>query len=166
MFKFNPVSGKYTVLHSFAGLPSDGATPYASLLFGSDGTLYGTTRLGGTANLGTVFELKGSTLTVLHSFTGLNFKLLDGQYPTASLIRDSAGNLYGTTPEGGSTLNYGIVFELSAAGSYTILHNFNDVRPGGRYPYGGLRRDPTGNLYGTTYGGGKDNEGTIFEWTP
>jgi uncharacterized repeat protein (TIGR03803 family) len=94
-----------------------------------------------------------------------------GIYPNGSLVLDSAGNLYGTTSEGGScTLSYGcgLVFELSPSTSggwtETILHVFGG--PDGSFPYSGMVFDSKGNLYGTTAGGGALNEGTVFELTP
>ena len=90
---------------------------------------------------------------VLHNF---NNNGTDGASPQASLILDAAGNLYGTTNNGG-TYNYGTVFELTPAGggSYTqkVLHNFTNGADGGN-PQSGLILDGAGNLYGTTYVGG------------
>ncbi len=93
MFKLSS-SGTETVLHSFEG-GTDGAYPEAGLIADSSGNLYGTTRnAGGAPGYGTVFKLSpGGTETVLYSFTGGS----DGVNPTASLIADSSGNLYGTT---------------------------------------------------------------------
>jgi uncharacterized repeat protein (TIGR03803 family) len=94
---------------------------------------------------------------VLHSFTGP-----DGAYPYSALIADSAGNLYGTTPGGGAS-NYGTVFKLDAGNNYalTTLHSF--AGSDGATPYGALIADSTGNLYGTTGGGGVRDRGTVFK---
>src|SRR6516165_7900987 len=89
-------SGTLTVLHSFTG--SDGEQPFAGLIADAEGNLYGTTWGGGANGRGTVFQLDTSgTLTVLYSFTGGS----DGQRPVTGLLADAAGNLYGTTNQGG-----------------------------------------------------------------
>jgi uncharacterized repeat protein (TIGR03803 family) len=103
---------------------------------------------------------QGQTFTILYSFTGG----ADGAYPVAGLIRDAAGNLYGTTG-GGGTAGYGAVFKLDAAGKETVLHSFNYTD--GAYPGASLIRDAAGNLYGTTWGGGNANgHGAVFKLTP
>jgi uncharacterized repeat protein (TIGR03803 family) len=152
-----------TVLHRFTSSP-DGAYPYAGLVRDAAGNLYGTTYEGGSSDLrdgvsgyGTVFKLDTSgTETVLHRFTSSP----DGAYPYAGLVRDAAGNLYGTTSEGGSS-DYGTVFKLDTSGNETVLHNFTGGD--GSYPYAGLVRDATGNLYGTTLYGGASGVGTVFK---
>ncbi len=172
VFELTPQAGggwTETVLHSFNHNGTDGYTPQASLVFDGAGNLYGTTLYGGTHNSGTVFELTpqaggGWTEQVLHSF---NFNGTDGYYPQASLIFDGAGNLYGTTLEGG-IYGVGTVFELTpqAGGGWTenVLHSFNGTD--GYNPYAGLIFDAAGNLYGTTYWGGTYDFGTVFELTP
>jgi uncharacterized repeat protein (TIGR03803 family) len=165
VFKLN-VKGKLTLLHSFAGTP-DGVNPLAGLLRDAAGNLYGTTQYGGTnGGYGTVFKLnvKGK-LTLLHSFGGLP----DGQNPYARLIRDPAGNFYGTTFYGGAS-GYGTVFKLDTTGKFTILHSFN-YSPDGAHPIAGLILDKAGNLYGTTSDGGDTSCGfsgcgTVFKITP
>src|SRR5664279_5403051 len=144
-----------TVLHNFNSNGTDGANPYAGLIFDAAGNLYGTTTTGGTYYVGTVFELSpsqggGWTEKVLYSF---NYNGTDGNYPQASLTIDAAGNLYGTTWAGGPYgYGYGTVFELTpAAGggwTETVLHNF--VGTDGAAPLAGLIFDAAGNLYGTT----------------
>jgi len=137
-----------TVLYSFKG-GSDGSTPFGSLVRDSAGDLYGTTKQGGTSSLGTVFRVESSGKeTVLYSFAGGN----DGASPTAGVVRDSAGNLYGATPSGGSA-NAGTVFKLDASGKETVLHSFGGG-PGGSIPERGVIRDSAGNLYGATEFGG------------
>src|SRR5262249_27574436 len=92
------------------------------------------------------------------SFAGLP----DGQYPYAGVIRDSAGNIYGTT-SGGGAFNNGTVFKLDAAGQETVLYSFQGGSDG-MIPEGGLVRDNRGNLYGTTFlGGGIYGLGTVFK---
>ena len=105
-----------TILHTFLG-NSDGARPMSGLIFGPDGSLYGTTsRGGGPVSAGTVFVLQpdlqgGYTERLLHSFTG-NFTGADGSSPEAGLVRDAAGNLYGTTRHGGAS-RHGTVFQIA-----------------------------------------------------
>jgi uncharacterized repeat protein (TIGR03803 family) len=158
-----------TTLYSFAGRPSDGALPEASLIADAAGNLYGTTFGGGSGNgYGTIFKLTPTgTESVLHTFTGG-----DGAWPGAALIADAAGNLYGTTTGGG--LNFGTVFKLTlnADGTYThgVLHTFTGYPSDGAVPRG-LIADAAGNLYGmTTAGGGSAcfdyGCGTVFKLTP
>jgi uncharacterized repeat protein (TIGR03803 family) len=158
-------------LHSF-GNGKDGAFPYGSLIFDAAGNLYGTTNYGGASGgYGIVFELKrqadgGWTEEVLHNFDG-NGK--DGYGPYGSLIFDAAGNLYGTTEQGGD-YGRGMVFELTpkARGGWAEkgLHSFGGVDTDGDYPYGNLIFDASGNLYGTTEQGGESFGGVVFELSP
>ena len=142
----------FTVLYSFMG-PPDGSSPYAGLLLDSAGNLYGTTEEGGTTTpgcsngCGTVFKLDAmGNETLLYSFLGGT----DGQYPMAGVIRDSAGNLYGTTSRGGTSL-YGTIFKISGS-QETVLHSFIGID--GAFPDSRLIRDSAGTLYGTAYLGG------------
>jgi uncharacterized repeat protein (TIGR03803 family) len=98
------------------------------------------------------------SFTVLHKFTGYP---TDGQFPFGGLVRDTAGNLYGTT-EGGGSSGYGIVFKVDMSGKETVLYSFAGY-PDGAYPWAVLVRDATGNLYGTTSDGGSSDEGTVFK---
>jgi uncharacterized repeat protein (TIGR03803 family) len=143
-------TGKEKVLHSFGGF-ADGANPVAGVVRDSAGNLYGTTVFGGASGQGAVFKLDTiGTETVLYSFTGG----ADGGNPSAGVIRDSAGNLYGATTIGGAPgMGYGVVFELDTAGTETVLHTFAGGADGAN-PVGGLVRDSAGNLYGTTQDGG------------
>jgi uncharacterized repeat protein (TIGR03803 family) len=191
VFELSPTtSGSWneTVLYSFAG-GSDGENPAAALVFDSSGSLYGTTEYGGLYSNGTVFELSPSvngtwTESVIRSFAGYP---ADGRYPTASLVFDGNGNLYGTTSSGGSSANCknnkkligcGTVFELSPAlnGQWneTLLYSFTNTNGDGAYPYANLVFDGAGNLYGTTENGGVSGKcqgigsatcGTVFEIT-
>lgn len=151
-----------TVLYSFTG-GSDGGTPTDDdgLLIDSAGNLYGTTSGGGTHSDGTVFKLMRSSSgwqeSVLWNFTCGN----DGCGPEASLVFDSAGNLYGTTYAGGpGGIGYGTVFELSPDGSgdwkETTLHVFSGTTDGAG-PFSPLVFDQSGNIYGTTSAGGDWN---------
>jgi uncharacterized repeat protein (TIGR03803 family) len=147
VFRLSP-SGKETVLHNFMG-GSDGANPYSGVLLTASGSLYGTTYQGGDSNAGVVYEISPSGKeTVLYSFSGG----ADGGNPYAGVIADSAGNLYGTTYNGGAS-GYGTVYKLSPTGQETVLHSFTDGADGGN-PYAGVVRDSSGNLYGTAVNGG------------
>jgi uncharacterized repeat protein (TIGR03803 family) len=144
-------SGHENVLHSFMG-GADGGGP-GSVTLDAAGNLYGTAYGGGTAGLGVVYKLDPSgEETILFSFPGGPA----GAAPTGGVTRDPAGNLYGTTSLGGGAVfeeGAGVVFELSAAGDYSVLYAFTGGADGGA-PLGGVIRDSTGNLYGTTSGGG------------
>jgi uncharacterized repeat protein (TIGR03803 family) len=156
----------FTTLYNFTGSP-DGASPRASLIRDAAGNLYGTTEGGGVGGYGAVFKLdtRGQE-TVLYSFTGSP----DGAYPLAGLIRDAAGNLYGTTSSGGAHVTSGTVFELKrkAGGVWTekVLHSFTNRRTDGNMPVAGVIFDGQGNLYGTTYQGGSLGSGTVFKLSP
>lgn len=142
-------SGNETVLHSFAGQP-DGATPLASLVLDAAGNMYGTTSHGGTSNLGTVFKVDSAgTESVLYSFTGEP----DGAGPAADLVLDAAGNLLGTTAEGGIA-DAGTVFKLDSTGKESVLYSFTGGVDGA-HPMAGLILDKEGNMYGTTIAGGE-----------
>jgi uncharacterized repeat protein (TIGR03803 family) len=158
-FRLAP-NGRLTLLHSFASNP-DGADPHGNLIGDPQGNGYGTTQFGGTAGgFGTVFELKANGgLTLLHSFAGTP----DGEDPEAGLVRDPAGNLYGTTVYGGTAGGFGTVFKIDTAGTLTLLHSFAGT-PDGENPYAGLTGDSAGNGYGTTkYGGTAGGFGTVFK---
>jgi uncharacterized repeat protein (TIGR03803 family) len=156
VFKLD-TTGRETVLHSFTGTP-DGAIPRAALVRDAAGNLYGTTVFGGASiGYGTVFKLDTTGKeTVLHSFTAT-----DGSGPVAALVRDAAGNLYGTTAYGGASLS-GTVFKLDTSGTETVLHSFTG-RADGAIPYAALVRDHAGNLYGNTAYGGASGYGTVFK---
>jgi uncharacterized repeat protein (TIGR03803 family) len=164
-------SGTETVLHTFEG-SGDGTNPEAPVIMDSAGNLYGTTLAGGAGGgcvgnnppgCGTVFEVSSSGQeTILHAFAGQ-----DGANPSAGLLRDSSGNLYGSTLEGG-TYGYGTIFKLDSGGKLTILHEFTGSAPDNGYPYDGLVSDKAGDLYGTTewHPAGSDVFGTAFELEP
>ncbi len=169
------------VLHNFDSNGTDGAVPWAPLIFDSVGNLYSTTYGGGcTSCVGTVFELSpkpggGWGEKILHDFTTTG---KDGDNPFAPLIFDASGDLYGTTWDGGAYDN-GTVFELvpKAGGGWTerILHSFDYNAKDGFDSSAGLVFDTAGNLYGTTEFGGANSCsssgtdvgcGTIFEVRP
>src|ERR1700686_2567522 len=146
-----------TVLYNFGG-SSDGGDPYATLIRDSAGNLYSTADYGGTAFAGVVFKVApNGTETVLYNFSGG----ADGAQPFSALVRDKAGNLYGTTTMGGSA-NAGVVFKLDPGGTETVLHNFTGGTDG-TTPTGGLLEDKAGNFYGTTSQGGTSNAGVLFK---
>lgn len=156
-----------SVIHSFTG--PDGANPMGSLIFDSSGNLYGTTSSGGANDFGVVFELLPSGTTwdekVLYSF-GLP---PDANLPTAALIFDAEGNLYGTGA--GGSANGGAAFKLQRSGNgwnELVIYSFpNDpIAPGGSAPTGNLVLDSAGNLYGVTVQGGKNGVGIVYELTP
>src|SRR6202035_324986 len=98
--------------------------------------------------------------TVLHSFAG---GTTDGCFPYAGLLRDKAGNLYGTTQACGAS-GYGIVFKVNKSGKLTVLHNFAGGATDGANPlYGRLLMDALGNLYGVAQYGGTANMGTVWK---
>jgi uncharacterized repeat protein (TIGR03803 family) len=169
-----------TVLYSFAG-GNDGANPYGGLVIGTNGSLYGTTAAGGTANAGTVFELAPPAAeggiwkeTILHDFGAIG----DGADPQAGVVFGANGVLYGTTYDGGTPQPYpncpggcGTVFELSppaavgAMWTETVLYSFLGNGSIRGNPAAGVVIGQGGVLYGTTIYGGTDG-GTVFALTP
>lgn len=153
-------NGTETVLYSFTG-GGDGATPQAGLLkVGAN--FYSVTSARGAYGYGTVFELlkgkKGAwTETTLYSFTGGT----DGAAPDSDLIKDSAGNLYGTTNAGGANGD-GAVFELTPGGTLNTLYSFQD-NGDGEYPLNALLLAKNGDLYGTTSGSFFGSKGSVFQ---
>ncbi len=151
-------TGKETVLYSFTG-GADGAEPWGGLIRDAAGSLYGTTFVGGNSGLGTVFMLDvAGNETALYSFAGG----ADGALPMAGLVRDAAGNLYGTTVGGGGTGNAGTVFSVDTSGKEAVLYRFTGGVDGA-IPQAGLIRDSVGNLYGTAFLGGELDYGTVFK---
>jgi uncharacterized repeat protein (TIGR03803 family) len=171
VYKIDP-RGKETVLHSFVG-GKDGVTPTSGLIMDAEGNLYGTTYWGGNQDCfngngcGLVYKLSpgkhGWKETILYAFTGA----ADGAYPgDGTLVRDAAGNFYGTTLYGGSE-NWpnggGTVFKLthtSTGWKEHVLYAFGArSQTDGASPYGGVILDAAGNIYGTTYYGGNSSCG-------
>src|SRR6266481_1304331 len=155
---------------------TDGASPQAGLIADANGNLFGTTASGGANDGGTVFEIAktaggyASTPTVLVSFCAqTNSNYTDGANPVAGLIADANGNLFGTTEDGGAK-GQGPVFEIAkTASGYattpTILVSFcvQTNCADGQHPRAGLIADANGNLFGTTFEGGANDFGTVFE---
>jgi uncharacterized repeat protein (TIGR03803 family) len=174
--------GKLTVLYSFCSVANcaDGFLPNGGLVRDAPGNLYGTTALGGNAGecCGTVFKLDTTGKeTVLYKFCSVA-NCADGSFPIGgdgfffdeTLVLDAAGNLYGTTPNGGDSLGCGetgcgVAYKVDATGNETVLYNFCSEAKcaDGSYPGVGLVQDTAGNLYGTTTVGGEHHYGTVFK---
>jgi uncharacterized repeat protein (TIGR03803 family) len=172
VFMLTP-SGQETVLYSFTG-GGDGLDPHGGVTLDSAGNLYGTTVAGGFGGFcagdgcGVIFELSpsdgGWTETTLYSFQGLN----DGFGPGGGLVFDSAGNLFGTAPDGGKH-SAGVVFELSPTAQgwkYKVIHAFTGGKDGAVGSLGLLLFDAAGNLYGVTEIGGTNGAGAVYKLSP
>src|ERR1039458_2812640 len=167
-------SGTEATLHNFAA-QGHGAAPQGGLISDAAGNLYGVSATGGAYNSGTVFEFVpnqqgGWDQKILYTFKGGS----DGLYPEGQLVFDGAGNLYGTTYWGGKAGSCisggcGTIFELkhNPDGSWTesILKTFDNDKYGGDLEYG-LVFDKAGNLYGTSWVGGANQGGIVFELSP
>jgi uncharacterized repeat protein (TIGR03803 family) len=156
-------------IYAFRGQP-DAGFPYGGLLLDASGNLYGTTYYDGANNLGSVYQLSPTaggrwTETVLYSFRGGG----DGQNSISNLVSDAAGNLYGTTSEGGAGCSCGTIFKLAPGpnGTWTesVVHRFRGP-PDAAFPYNGMVPDSAGNFYGASVHGGTDGEGAIYKFTP
>ena len=155
---------------------SNGANPYAGLTADANGDLFGTTEAGGTYGYGTVFEIQntGAVAAPVYAsapITLVSFNSSNGANPYAGLTADANGDLFGTTEAGGA-YGYGTVFEIQNTGTVAApiyasapitLVSFNSSN--GANPYAGLTADATGNLLGTTFSGGANGGGTVFEIT-
>lgn len=154
------------ILHGFSGQP-DGALPESGVVRDKEGNLYGTTCCGGASNHGTVYKVTPEGVeTVLHNFQGPP----DGIGPVGGVVRDSKGNLYGTTSMGGTGncnggYGCGTVFKITASGKERVLYSFTGQNDGYNV-LAGLLRDEKGNLYGTTVIGGVNSYGTVYKLTP
>ena len=163
-------------LYDFVG-GTDGELPESGVVFGADGNLYGATNGGGQHGAGTIYKLQPPASvckkvqcpwqeTVLYNFTGLS----DGKFPEGDLIFDQAGNLYGTTAEGGGgscSGGCGVVFDLTpshGSWNYSVLYSFTSISDGA-LPESGVILDQSGNIYGTTVAGGAHTKGTVFQLT-
>lgn len=154
--------GQASIVHTFLGSNDDGMYPYyVTPVLDKAGNLYGTTAYGGHYGNGVVFKLApGGAYTTLHSFSSTNG---DGYNPICGVTLDAKGNIYGVAPAGGAYGN-GVLFEITAAGSYSVLHDFAGGADG-VMPY----NPPVlykGSLYGTTETGGDHHYGTIYKFTP
>jgi uncharacterized repeat protein (TIGR03803 family) len=156
-----------TILYNFTG-GDDGFGPGGAVVFDKAGNLYGTTPDGGANSEGVVYQLSPNNgqwkQTVIHAFTGGDDGAVGSLGP---LLVDGAGNLYGVTELGGK-YGAGVAFKLSQAGGtwkYTTPYPFQGL-PDAGFPYGGLIADTSGRLYGTTYFGGMNGVGAVFEVGP
>ena len=169
VFKIAP-NGTETILHVFAG--SDGAVPKSALVMDKKGNLYGTASEGGSGancngGCGTIFELtKSGKEKVLYDFAGGS----DGGLPRADVLRDEAGNLYGSTWSGGGTgcsanMGCGTVYKLAPDGTETVLYAFTGGSDGA-HPFAVIK-DKAGDFYGTAIYGGNPacggGCGVVFE---
>jgi uncharacterized repeat protein (TIGR03803 family) len=157
-------SGRETVLHSF-GQGADGLGA-SGLIRDEEGSLYGTTAEGGADGYGTVFRIDPmGNEKVLFNFPGGP----DGAQPETGVVRDAAGNLYGTTQAGGGSefeAGQGVVFEITAAGTYKVIYTFPGGLGGG-FPFGNLAGDGLGDIYGTAdCRGDATCAGLVYEVTP
>jgi ELWxxDGT repeat protein/uncharacterized repeat protein (TIGR03803 family) len=162
LFKTRPDGSDFTILHSFAGNTSDGASVIDGLTLVND-VLYGMTRSGGPSGQGMVFSINpdGSGYAALHSLSGYPN---DGGLPQGHLV-SSGGVLYGMTPVGGAH-NNGTIFKVNPDGSdFTLLRDFPGFSGDGMLPYGSLVLEG-GVLYGLTERGGASNRGTVFRINP
>ena len=171
VYKMSSVQGKwqFTTLYAFKDQP-DGALPYGGVISDKAGNLYGTTYYAGVHDLGTIYKLthgKGAwTESVLYSFKGGT----DGASPISSLVADAAGNLYGTTSDGGAaSCTCGIIFKMTPGGNgkwtESVVYRFPGTpQPG--FAYNGMVADSTGSFYGATVHGGSGNDGAIYQFTP
>jgi uncharacterized repeat protein (TIGR03803 family) len=160
VFRITP-SGALTTLHSFTN--TDGADPQAAPIQASNGLFYGTAFGGGSHSYGTIYKMTASgSLTVLHNFC--SGACTDGQNPTAPLVQGSDGKLYGTNLYGYGY--FGTVFRITLAGKLTTLHTFTGTGSDGANPWAGLVQGTDGNFYGTTYYGGINGAGSLFQITP
>jgi uncharacterized repeat protein (TIGR03803 family) len=164
IFKVTP-KGSETIVYAFK-CAAAGMYPRSTLIRAPGDLLFGTTFEGGEAcnseaplGCGTVFQVdKRGAETVLYTFTGQQ----DGWEPSGSLVRDKAGNLYGTTVEGGANLG-GTLFELSPTGSPGATYQFSVLAP---YSIGAISLDEAGNIYGLTQVGGSNDQGALYKVTP
>jgi uncharacterized repeat protein (TIGR03803 family) len=169
VFKLTHSGGTWTASNIYEFSGPDGTAPFSGLVWDQAGNLYGTTGYGGQFDYGTVYRLSpsggGWTLTTLYSFQNTT----DGEHPSAALILDGAGNLYGATVAGGSG-GGGTVFKLAPSGgtyTFSVLHSFNGI-VGNFYPgvFNALVLDAAGSLYGSVFAATTNGEGAIFKLTP
>ncbi len=158
VFKID-TNGAETVLHSFAGWPSDGGYPVAGLLISHSGELYGTASEGGSGNAGAVFRMDTNGVeNLIYSFNGDGS---GGVSPDSGLVQDTARNIYGTTYTGG-LYGAGNIYEISEGRKEAPIYSFRGGADGGDPAYGSLILDAAGNLYGTATQGGTKTDGVVF----
>jgi uncharacterized repeat protein (TIGR03803 family) len=158
---------KFATLYAFKGQP-DAGFPYGGLAMDAKGNLYGTTYYDGANDLGSVYRLSRQSgvwkENVLYSFKGGS----DGSSSISNLVFDAAGNMYGTTSEGGAGCSCGVIFKMTPGvnGKWTesTAYRFQGA-PDPGFAYNGMV-DSKGNLYGATVHGGTGNEGAVYQFTP
>ena len=139
-------------------------------VLGADGNLYGALPGGGTNNVGVLFKVATNASQNVSPAPFYTFNTWDGANPIGSLVFGRDGNLYGVAINGG-TNNLGTIFEITTNGEFTLLYSFGMVTNemgyalDGANPYGGLVQGRDGNFYGTTYNGGTNNLGTVFQFS-
>jgi len=165
VFRVNRDGSGYRVLHHFGSSAGDGTYPWAGVVEGSDGMLYGTTESGGTADMGTLYRISpdGTGYAILHSFGDADG---DGAYPESAPMEGDDGALYGTTCGGGGP-DVGTVFTIDKDGTgYAVLYSFAGGESDGSCPYAALVQIEGGALFGTTSQGGAAGAGTLFRLNP
>jgi uncharacterized repeat protein (TIGR03803 family) len=156
IYRFDPITGDFRHLHDFVG--SDGAIPTGPLFEASDGFFYGTTNQGGPWNTGVVYKVDAAgSFVLLHSLSP--FWPGEGSEPKGGVIQASNGLFYGTTEQG--TFG-GEIFDMDAAGNFTVLHRFDAYASDGWKPVSGLIEGRDGFLYGTAPVGGLPVTGTRY----
>ena len=170
VFEITHANGTWTLtpLYAFKDQP-DGALPYGGLIFDKGGNLYGTTYYAGVHDFGTVYKLTHANgtwkETDLYSFKGGS----NGSAAISTLVSDSAGNLYGTTSDGGTNCACGVIFKLAPNGNGTWTESTPyrfPGSPGAGFSYNGMIAGTDGSFYGATTHGGAANDGTIYKFTP
>ncbi len=163
------LEGEITTLYTFCPIAgcADGQAP-RGIILASDGNFYGTTEVGGKFSEGTIFSISPSgTFKLLHTFCSQS-NCADGELPQAPPVQGIDGNFYGTAYAGG-THNGGVIYQITAAGTFKVLYNFCTYQtscPTGADPMGALVQDSKGNFFGTTaFGGNTRNDGVVFEFT-
>jgi uncharacterized repeat protein (TIGR03803 family) len=152
------LKGIVTVLYNFDG--QHGEFPTAPLIQGSDGNFYGTASQGGSYGQGVTFELTlPNTITILHNFPDPNYPN-DGYASNMGLVQATDGDFYGVTAVGG-TMGYGVIFQITPTGGYSILYNFDKAH--GAYPLGPMQHT-NGEFYGVTFEGGTNNRGVVYSF--
>jgi uncharacterized repeat protein (TIGR03803 family) len=169
LYKLTNSGGKWTqtVLHAFSG-GYDGSGPGARVTVDPSGNIYGMTPTGGAYGLGTIYKIRqdngASDLQVIHAFTGG----ADGASGSAGRMILRHGHIYGAATTGG-TYGSGVLFELRPRGrgewDFRTIYSFRG-QPDGTFPYGALLFDRLGNIYGTTYYGGANGIGSVYQLSP
>jgi uncharacterized repeat protein (TIGR03803 family) len=169
LYRIDPATGAFSLVSRFGPTDAPQAAPVEL-----NGFLYGTTSAGGDTQHGSIYKITLAaprTFTTLHSFAGGvrgSPANQDGAVPTGRLLVASDGNLYGTTSMGGSNASIdpngdGIIFRLTPAGAFTVVHTFGASASDSARPFAGLVQGTDGSLYGTAHNGAYQSEGTVFK---